>query len=63
VRKYPSAEVCFYNINENAQIKVAGKATLLEDMDLKKGTAEQRPFLKSLIEKKGFRRDACFSYL
>ena len=50
----PSVEVCFYNMKENVQIRVAGKATLLEDLDLKKRIAEQRPFLKPLIEKKGF---------
>lgn len=56
-------EYAFIIMKENAQIRVAGKAPLLEDMDLKKEIAEQRPFLKRLIEKKGFGRDACFSYL
>ena len=50
----PSVEVCFYNMKENVQIRVAGKAVLLEDLDLKKKIVEQRPFLKPLIEKKGF---------
>ena len=50
----PSVEVCFYNLKENVQIRVAGKAVLLEDLDLKKKIVEQRPFLKPLIEKKGF---------
>ncbi len=50
----PSVEVCFYNMKENIQIRVSGRATLLEDLDLKKKIAEQRPFLKPLIEKKGF---------
>lgn len=38
----PSIEVCFYNMKENVQIRVAGKATLFEDLDLKKKIAEQR---------------------
>ncbi len=50
----PSVEVCFYNMKENVQIRVAGRAIWLEDLDLKKKIAEQRPFLKPLIEKKGF---------
>ena len=50
----PSVEVCFYNMKENVQVRVAGQATLLEDPDLKKKIAEQRPFLKPLIEKKGY---------
>ncbi len=54
MKENPSVEVCFYNMKENVQIRVAGKATLLEDPDLKKRIVEQRPFLKPLIEKKGF---------
>jgi uncharacterized pyridoxamine 5'-phosphate oxidase family protein len=50
----PSVEVCFYNLKENVQVRIAGKATLLEDPELKKKIAEQRPFLTPLIEKKGF---------
>src|SRR5512136_403289 len=50
----PSVEVCFYNMKENVQIRVAGRAILVEDPDLKKKIVEQRPFLKPLIEKKGF---------
>ena len=50
----PSVEVCFYNMKENVQIRVAGEAVLLEDPDLKKKILEQRSFLKPLIEKKGF---------
>ncbi len=50
----PFVEVCFYNTKENVQVRVAGKAVLLEDLELKKKIAEQRPFLKPLIEKKGF---------
>ena len=54
MKENPSVEVCFSNMKENVQVRVAGKATLLEDLDLKKKIAEQRPFLKPLIEKKGF---------
>lgn len=54
MKENPSVEVCFYNTKQNVQIRVAGKATLLEDPDLKTKIAEQRPFLKPLIEKKGF---------
>jgi len=50
--KNPSIEVCFYNVKENVQIRVAGKAVLLDDLDLKKKIAELRPFLKPLIERR-----------
>jgi uncharacterized pyridoxamine 5'-phosphate oxidase family protein len=33
---------------------VSGRANELKDLDLKKEIVEKRPFLKELIEKKGF---------
>jgi len=54
LQENPYVEVCFYNMKENVQIRVAGRTTLVEDLDLKKKVAEQRPFMKPLIEKKGF---------
>ena len=50
----PSVEVCFYNAKDNVQVRVTGKATQVEDLDLKKKIVEQRPFLKPLTEKEGF---------
>ena len=54
VKENPAVEVCFYSMKENVQIRVAGKAAWVEDQDLKIKIAEQRPFMKPLIEKNGF---------
>jgi uncharacterized pyridoxamine 5'-phosphate oxidase family protein len=54
LKENPYVEVCFYNMKENIQIRVAGKTTWVEDLDLKKKILGQRPFMKPLIEKKGF---------
>jgi len=50
----PNVEVCFFSMEKNVQIRVSGKATLVEDLDLKKEIVEKRPFLKPWIEKMGF---------
>jgi pyridoxamine 5'-phosphate oxidase len=49
----PQVEICFYSAEKNVQVRVAGKATLIEDPALQKEILEQRPFLKPLVEKKG----------
>ena len=54
MRENPSVEVCFYNAENSIQIRVSGRATSVEDLNLKKEIAEKRPFLKPLIEEKGF---------
>jgi uncharacterized pyridoxamine 5'-phosphate oxidase family protein len=50
----PHVEVCFYNMEKNFQVRVSGKATLVEDLELRKEIVESRPFLKPLVEKRGF---------
>jgi pyridoxamine 5'-phosphate oxidase len=50
----PNVEVCFYSSEKNLQVRVSGKATLVEDVELKKEIAEKRAFLKPWIEKRGF---------
>ena len=65
----PQVEICFYNAEKNVQVRVAGKATLVEDPALQKEILEQRPFLKPLVEKKGlsaipvFRIVDCAAYV
>jgi pyridoxamine 5'-phosphate oxidase len=49
-----NVEVCFFSTEKGIQIRVSGKATVVDDLDLKKEIAEKRPFLKPWIEKKGF---------
>jgi uncharacterized pyridoxamine 5'-phosphate oxidase family protein len=51
----PNVEVCFFNLEKNLQVRISGKATLIEDDELKKEIAEKRPFLKPWIKEKGFK--------
>ena len=50
----PHVELCFFNNEKNIQIRISGKATFVNDLDLKKEIVEKRPFLKPWVEKKGF---------
>ncbi len=45
-------EVCFNS--QDTQVRIAGVAEIVEDMDLKKEIVEARPFIKSWIEKHGY---------
>jgi uncharacterized pyridoxamine 5'-phosphate oxidase family protein len=54
VKGNPDIEVCFFNADKGIQIRVSGRANELKDIDLKKEIVEKRPFLKELIDKKGF---------
>ena len=51
--KNPEVEVCFYNRETNIQVRVLGKAVLMDDLELKKAIIEKRPFLKPWVEKNG----------
>jgi uncharacterized pyridoxamine 5'-phosphate oxidase family protein len=50
----PYVELCFFSNEKNIQIRISGKATFVNDLDLKKEIVAKRPFLKSWVEKKGF---------
>jgi pyridoxamine 5'-phosphate oxidase len=45
-------EVCFNS--RETQVRIAGVAEIVEDMNLKKEIIESRPFMKSWIEKNGY---------
>ncbi len=49
----PNVELCFFNPEANTQIRVSGKATLDEDIELKNKIVEERDFLKPMMEKMG----------
>jgi len=51
-------EVCFNS--QDTQVRIAGVAEIVEDMDLKKEIVEARPFMKSWIEKHGYNLLAVF---
>jgi pyridoxamine 5'-phosphate oxidase len=50
--KNPRVEVCFNS--PDAQVRVAGVAEPVEDLELKKEIVEARPFMKPWIEQHGY---------
>ena len=49
----PLVEICFFNQQNNMQIRVKGKAVIKNDDALKKEIVAARPFLKPWVEKAG----------
>ena len=56
----PAVELCFYNQQEFSQVRVKGSVEILNDMELKKQIVEDLPFLKPLIESKGYDVLICY---
>lgn len=50
----PEVELCFFSPPDNIQIRVSGKAELIEDMELKKEVVANRDFMKPWVEKAGY---------
>jgi uncharacterized pyridoxamine 5'-phosphate oxidase family protein len=56
----PNVELCFNDFDSHAQLRVSGKAELLNDPDLLKEILEERPFLKGIADKHGKEAVALF---
>ena len=56
----PAVEMCFFNAQEMRQVRIEGKAEILDDIELKKQIVEKLPFLKPLIESKGYEALICY---
>ena len=52
--KNPLVELCFFNPKTNMQVRVSGKAVILNDIALKKEIVAARPFMQPWIEKMGY---------
>jgi len=50
----PQVEMCFYNAQENQQVRIEGSVELLEDLELKKQVVTDFPFLKEWVDKEGY---------
>ncbi len=50
----PAVEMCFYGHEQNCQVRIAGKAEQIDDLDLKKQIVEDFAFLKPWVEEKGY---------
>jgi pyridoxamine 5'-phosphate oxidase len=56
----PTVEMCFNSAQAFKQVRVSGRAVLVDDMDLKREIVEARPFLKGLIKGDTFEGFAVF---
>ncbi|MBN1799648.1 MAG: pyridoxamine 5'-phosphate oxidase family protein [Spirochaetales bacterium] len=51
--KNKNAEMCFLNEDKSVQIRVSGKARLIEDVTIKNDIVSKRPFLKEIEKQQG----------
>jgi pyridoxamine 5'-phosphate oxidase len=56
----PRVELCFNNMKDNVQVRVSGKAVLVEDQTLKEEVVANRPFMKPWIDQHGYKFLAVF---
>jgi pyridoxamine 5'-phosphate oxidase len=50
----PAVEMCFYDSEQNCQIRIEGTAKAIDDLELKKQIVEDFSFLKPWIEAQGY---------
>ena len=56
----PNVELCYFNKETNTQIRVTGKATILDDLDLKKQIVKDFSFLQPIVDQFGYEALAVF---
>jgi pyridoxamine 5'-phosphate oxidase len=49
----PEVELCFNDFKAGIQVRVSGKAEIINDAHLKEKVIEKRPFMKPTVEKMG----------
>ncbi|MFB3895486.1 MAG: pyridoxamine 5'-phosphate oxidase family protein [bacterium] len=52
--KNPLVELCYFNPKTNMQIRVTGKAMIIDDLKLKQEIVEARPFMKPWVDQFGY---------
>ena len=50
----PEIELCFNIAREGVQIRVSGRAEIIDDLEMKKQVVEKRTFMKPTVEEKGW---------
>lgn len=50
----PAVELCYFSPDKKTQVRVSGRAEVLNDLELKKQVVQNFPFLKPVIEKEGY---------
>jgi len=56
----PAVELCFYNADENRQVRIEGTVEMLDDLELKKQIVEVFSFLKPWVESQGYEVMICY---
>jgi pyridoxamine 5'-phosphate oxidase len=54
ILKNPDVELCFNDLKAGIQVRVSGRAEIIDDLDFKKKVVEKRPFMKPTVDKKGW---------
>lgn len=60
VVKNPEVELSFNTFNPMVQVRVSGKVEIINDMEAKKKSVADRPFLKPMAEEKGYDKIALY---
>ncbi len=50
----PEVELCFYTVRNSMEVRIAGIAEPLDDLDLKKEIVSEREFLRPWIDSEGY---------
>ena len=50
VQSNPFVELCFFEPESKVQVRIKGKAVMLEDLELKKEILNARPYLKTWVD-------------
>ena len=50
----PEVELCFNDFKAGIQVRVSGKAEIIDDLSFKQKVVEDRPFMKLTVEEKGY---------
>ena len=50
----PEIELCFNDMKAGIQVRVSGKAEIINDVEFKKKVVEDRSFMKATVEEKGY---------
>ncbi|MFC1873683.1 pyridoxamine 5'-phosphate oxidase family protein [Chloroflexota bacterium] len=50
----PQVELCFNDLKAGIQVRISGKAEIIDDMAFKQKVVETRAFMKPIVEEKGW---------
>ena len=50
----PEVELCFNDFKAGIQVRISGRAEIIDDLDFKKQVVEKRAFMKPTVEEKGW---------